>query len=68
MPRTRVTVRIHDDPDLVPIEFETHDVATALTVADINTMHGRADISAGGRIVARLAKRGKARASFWEVF
>ena len=68
MPQSRLKIRVHDDGQSQDLVFDTHDVLTALAIADINTRHGRADLTRDGRVIARLAKRGNDCASFWEVF
>ncbi|UVI39285.1 hypothetical protein [Qipengyuania spongiae] len=68
MTASRLTVRIHDDAEASEIVYDTADIRTALAVAEINAVHGRADIMQGRRVIARLAKRGENRANFWEVF
>ena len=64
----RLTVCIHGDVPQREMQFETADIRTALAVADINSVHGHADILSGERLIARLAKRGDAQASFWEIY
>ena len=47
--------------------LETADIASALTVSDINLDQGTTQIFEGGREVVTLRKRGGTHAAYWEV-
>lgn len=47
--------------------LDAPDLRTALIVADINLHNGCAEIHDGAQCVARLKKRGRSQATFWEV-
>ncbi len=56
------------DPDRGPaMMLETVDIASALTISDINLDQGTTQIFDGERAVATLRKRGGNHAAFWEV-
>ncbi|QPC99271.1 MULTISPECIES: hypothetical protein [Qipengyuania] len=49
------------------LELEVLDEATALLVADINVVHGNAELWDGDRRIARLTKHGGTHGTFWEI-
>ncbi|MFW2350830.1 hypothetical protein [Qipengyuania sp.] len=66
---SRLRIAIHGSPkrDDEAIALEALDIATALTIADINLGSGDAEIWEGDRRLARLAKLGGEHATFWRV-
>ena len=67
MPRIEIALRSRsDETDRICI-IEALDLPTALTIADINTPAGSADILQDGKCLARLTKHGREQATFWEV-
>ena len=53
-----------EGPEMV---LDACDMASALTITDINLDHGIARIFQDGRAIANLRKRGGDHAAFWEV-
>ena len=47
--------------------FPVPDIITALAVADINMLHGIAEVIDGDKVVATLEKRGRNTGTFWHV-
>ena len=65
----RLRIAIHGsarDPDAA-IALEALDIATALTIADINVGNGDAEIWDGEQRLAKLSKHGRVYATFWRV-
>ena len=65
----RLRIAIHGstrDPDAA-IALEALDIATALTIADINVGNGDAEIWDGEQRLAKLSKHGGVYATFWRV-
>ncbi|MAH16554.1 MAG: hypothetical protein VXY04_12740 [Pseudomonadota bacterium] len=65
----RLRIAIHGsarDPDAA-IALEALDIATALTIADINVGSGDAEIWDGEKRLARLSKHAGRHATFWRV-
>lgn len=67
MSRLRVAIQGSPDTRDETIAFEALDMATALTIADINLSDGSAEIWQGEHRLARLAKLGEARTTYWRV-
>lgn len=67
MADTRLTVSISDPESGTDLQFDTQDIAAALTIAEINLARGRADIARGDCVLARLRRRGDGMGGFWEV-
>ncbi|AXK41895.1 MULTISPECIES: hypothetical protein [Erythrobacter] len=67
MNKFRVSIHDGEMPDGAPVALEALDIATALTIADINVGAGDAEIWDGGRRLARLSKHGGHYATFWRV-
>lgn len=67
MSEAHLKVNIHTQGEGPDLEFETASIATALTIAEINLVRGRAEICHGNRVIARLTRRGDHPSVFWEV-
>ena len=67
MNKFRVSIHDGEMPDGAPVALEALDIATALTIADINVGAGDAEIWDGTRRLARLSKHGGHYATFWRV-
>ncbi len=67
MSRIHMSITPRDAHDGDPVEIEALDVPTALTIADINTRSGTAELWDGKRRLGRLTKHGGSHATFWEV-
>lgn len=67
MGRLRVWLREkgHDIKDAVTLE--ALDMATALTVVEINLDHGQAEIWDGNHRLARLNRLGRSGTTFWRI-
>ena len=65
----RLRVAFHGSPDHESETFalEALDIATALTVVEINLSDGDAEIWEGEHRLARLAKLGEAGTTYWRV-
>ena len=66
---TKLRVAIHAKTDFRNEDFalEAPDIATALTIADLNVGHGDAEIWDGEQRLAKLSKHGGVYATFWRV-
>ena len=66
---SRIRVSIHGHVNRADDQFalEALDIATALTIADINVGTGDAEIWDGEQRLARLSKHGGVHATFWRV-
>ena len=66
---SKLRVSIHGHANRVDDQFalEALDIATALTIADINVGTGDAEIWDGKQRLARLSKHGGVHATFWRV-
>ncbi|MBX7483166.1 hypothetical protein [Qipengyuania qiaonensis] len=66
---TKLRVAIHGKTELQDEDFalEALDIATALTIADINVGRGGAEIWDGEHRLARLSKHGGVHATFWRL-
>ena len=66
---TKLRVAIHAKTDFRNEDFalEAPDIATALTIADINVGSGNAEIWDGETRLARLSKHAGRHATFWRV-
>lgn len=67
MTKLRVSIHANQDRYDAPVALEALDIATALTIADINIGLGDAEIWDGERRLARLSKHGGVHATFWRV-
>ncbi|QKG72021.1 hypothetical protein [Erythrobacter mangrovi] len=67
MSRIRLSIMPRMEHDQPPLDLDALDIATALTVADINTISGQAELWDGERRIARLIRHGEAGAPFWQV-
>lgn len=67
MSRLRVAFHCSAELENETFALEALDIATALTVADINLGSGGAEIWEGDHRLARLAKLGGKHATFWRV-
>ena len=67
MSRIQMSITPRDAHEGNPVEIEAPDVPTALTIADINTRSGTAELWEGERRLGRLTKHGGPHAAFWEV-
>lgn len=62
---SRLQVNFTNAGSLEPQSLEAPDMVTALVVAEINMGDAPAEIRAGGRVLARLEKRGRNHAPYW---
>ncbi|WP_370032706.1 hypothetical protein [Qipengyuania mesophila] len=67
MRRLRISIHSHNVERSEDFTIEALDIATALTVAEINVAEGDAEIWDGGHCLARLSKHGEGQAVFWRV-
>ncbi|MBO6525655.1 hypothetical protein [Erythrobacter sp.] len=67
MNKLRVSIHKQAGHNDKPFALETLDIATALTIADINVGRGDAEIWDGEQCLARLSKHGGVHATFWRV-
>jgi len=67
MSKLRVSIHGHTDRTDDQFALEAPDIATALTIADINVGTGDAEIWDGEQRLARLSKHGGGYATFWRV-
>lgn len=67
MAKLRVSIHAENGRNHAPFALEALDIATALTIADINVGSGDAEIWDGEQRLARLSKHGGVHATFWRV-
>ncbi|MBX7502134.1 hypothetical protein K3181_11840 [Qipengyuania sp. YG27] len=67
MSRLRIAIHGSTSREEEIVALEALDIATALTIADINLGSGGAEIWEGDHRLARLAKLGGEHATFWRV-
>ncbi|WP_421990195.1 hypothetical protein [Qipengyuania sp.] len=67
MNKLRVSIHRQAGQNDKPFALEALDIATALTIADINVGRGDAEIWDGEQRLARLSKHGGVHATFWRV-
>lgn len=67
MSEYHVTIRSRESANAKPFDIEALDIATALTIADINVRQGTAEIWNGKHCLARLVKRGGGGTTYWEL-
>ncbi|UYH55117.1 hypothetical protein N6L26_00665 [Qipengyuania sp. SS22] len=67
MSKLRVSIHGHANRADDKFALEALDIATALTIADINVGRGDAEIWDGEQRLARLSKHGGVHATFWRV-